>query len=93
MLPVMVEMMVNGDGTKKQDCELTTVKRWLNNHGEEYAWLQPTLLGDDVYSHEPFYRQVLEAGYHFIFTCKYKTHHWLTGTVNHSGAGEWRNRE
>ena len=54
MLAVMAEMIANRDRTKKQDGELTTAKRWLNNHGEEYAWLQPTLLGAHGYSHEPF---------------------------------------
>ena len=93
VLPVMAEMIANGDGAKKQDCELTAAKRWLGGHGEEYAWLNPTLLGDDLYSHEPFCRQVLAAGYHFIYTCKEKTHQWLYETVKNSEAGEWRKRE
>jgi hypothetical protein len=50
--PVMAEMIRNGDGAKKQDCELTAAKRRLGSHGQEYGWLKPTLLGDDLYSHE-----------------------------------------
>ena len=88
MLPVMAEMTANEDGDKKQDCGLTAAKRWLNRHGPEYGWLKPALLGDGLYSHEPFCRQVLEAGYHFIFTCRDKTHQWLTETVRNSEPGE-----
>ena len=93
VLPVMAEMIVTGDGEKKQDCELTAAKRWLKSHGQEYAWLRPTLLGDDLYSHEPFCLQALEAGYSFIFTCKNKTHKWLSETVKNSELGEWTKRE
>jgi hypothetical protein len=93
VLPVMAEMIRNGDGEKKQDCELTAAKRWLGSHGQEYGWLKPTLLGDDLYSHEPFCRQALEAGYSFIFTCKNTTHSWLHETVENSEKGEWTHRE
>jgi hypothetical protein len=30
----MAEMISNGDGEKKQDCELAAGKRWINRHGE-----------------------------------------------------------
>jgi hypothetical protein len=59
--PVMAEMISNGDGEKKQDSELTAGKRWISRHGEAYRYLKPTLLGDDLYFHEPFCRQVVEA--------------------------------
>ena len=93
VLPVMAEMIGNGDGEKKQDCELVAAKRWLQSYGQEYGRLKPTLLGDDLYSHEPFCRQVVEGGYSFIFTCKDTTHPWLHETVEHSGMGEWSHRE
>jgi hypothetical protein len=83
VLPVMAEMTAGGDGERKQDCELTAAKRRL----------KPTLLGDDLYSREPFCRQVLEAGCHFIFTCKEKTHQWLTETVQNSEMGARTKRE
>ena len=59
VLPVMAEMIANGDGEKKQDCELTAAKRWMKSHGQEYAWLKPTFLGDDLYSREPFCRRLI----------------------------------
>jgi len=41
--------------------------------------LQP--LGDDLYSHEPFCRQVLLHGFPFLFTCKPSSHTPLYGWV------------
>ena len=93
VLPVMAEMIVNGDGEKKQDCELEAAKRWLASHGAEYAWLKPTLLGDDLFSHDPFCRRVLDAGYSFIFTCKDSSHPWLRETVANSEKEERTRRE
>ena len=54
VLPVMAEMTANGDGEKKQDCELTVTKRRRKSHGEEYARLKSALPGDGLYSREPF---------------------------------------
>jgi hypothetical protein len=70
--------------SEKQDCELNAGKRWLKNYGEEYAWLKPTLLGDDLFSNYPFCTAVLKENMSFIFTCKPKSHPWLTETVENS---------
>ncbi|MDR1444614.1 MAG: hypothetical protein LBI94_07020 [Treponema sp.] len=88
VLPEMPEMVSNGEGEGKQDCELQAGKRWLEKHGEEYQWLKPTLLGDDLYAHQPFCEQVLKAGYSFIFTCKDTSHAWLADTVKNSEVEE-----
>ena len=49
ILPLAPEIIRNTEGTEKQDCELAAGKRWLDAHSEEYSWLNPTLLGDDLY--------------------------------------------
>jgi hypothetical protein len=82
-----------GTGKRSRTCELAAGKRWISRHGEAYRHLKPTLLGDDLYSHEPFCRPVVEAGRHFIFTCKDSTHPWLRETVEHSEKGEVSRRE
>jgi hypothetical protein len=46
-----------------------------------------------LYSHEPFCRQVQEAGYSFIFTCKETTHPWLAETVSQSEGEELKCRK
>ena len=84
VLPVMGEFIRNEDGSEKQDCERNAGKRWLAAHAEEYRWLKPTLLGDDLFSNQPFCEAVLEAGMSFLFTCKPDSHPWLTETVENS---------
>ena len=88
VLPVAPEMIRNEDGQEKQDCELNAVKRWLEKHGEEYAWLNPTLLGDDLYSKRPFCEAVSAKGWGFIFTCRDESHKWLSETVRNSPVRE-----
>ncbi|MDR3312282.1 MAG: ISNCY family transposase [Spirochaetaceae bacterium] len=84
VLPVMPEMITNEDGSEKQDCEINATKRWLKKHGKEYKWLKATLLGDDLFSNYPMCMAVLEQGMSFIFTCKPKSHPWLTETITNS---------
>jgi hypothetical protein len=93
VIPVAPEMVRNTDGEEKQDCEINAAKRWLEKHADEYSWLSPTLLGDDLYSHYPFCKEVLDKGYNFIFTCKDDSHPWLSETVKHSYLEETSHRE
>ena len=95
VLPAAPEMITNtdGEGGKKQDCERNAAKRWLSQHAEEYKWLSPTLLGDDLFSNYPFCKEVLEHGYSFIFTCKDDSHPRLTETVKNSYLQEASRRE
>jgi hypothetical protein len=65
------------DKEKKQDCERNAFKRWLSNYAKDYAWLAPTILGDDLYSDRNTCEAVLACGFSFIFTCKAESHKWL----------------
>ena len=79
------EFIVPQDGHEKQDCEIVAAKRWLDKEAARYhAALNDnvTYLGDDIYSHQPFCRQVLFWNGHFIFTCKPDSHPYLTAFVN-----------
>jgi hypothetical protein len=62
------------DGHDKQDCELAAAGRWLAQHGAHYAARGLTILGDDLYCHQPFCQQVLAAQAHFLLTCKPLSH-------------------
>ena len=79
------EFMVPQDGHSKQDCEIAAAKRWLAKEAARYLPGlngNATLLGDDLYAHQPFCRQVLLQRYHFIFTCKPDSHTHLYQWVN-----------
>jgi len=43
-------------------------------NGKKFAEMKSALLGDDLYCHEPFCRDVLELELDFIFTCKKSSH-------------------
>jgi len=70
------------DGDTKQDCELKASKRWLADNGDTYKKLGVTFLGDDLYAHEPFCRELLTRG-NFILVCKPDSHktvyEWING--------------
>ena len=68
------EFVTPQDGTAKQDCELAAAKRWLAAHGAELARLKTTVLGDDLYCHEPFCRELLALALGFILVCKPDSH-------------------
>ena len=71
------EFIVPQDGQTKQDCEIAASKRWLQQNSERYLSGSVTLLGDDLYAHQPFCRQTLLHGFHFLFTCKPDSHKTL----------------
>jgi hypothetical protein len=81
VVPLRPEFITPQDGQVKQDCELNAAKRWLAAHAHRYATGNDTLLGDDLYAHQPFCRQVLLHGFHFLFTCQPASHAHLSGWV------------
>ncbi len=62
---------------EKQDCEIEASKRWLSVHGEYYARRNAAILGDDLYSRQPFCEAVKNANLHFILVCKEDSHPYL----------------
>jgi len=81
VVPLRPEFIVPQDGQVKQDCEINAAKRWLCAHAAGYATGNDTLLGDDLYAHQPFCRQVLLHGFHFLFTCKPASHAHLNSWI------------
>jgi hypothetical protein len=76
------EFITPQDGHTKQDCEIAAAKRWLEKNGALYSPLEATLLGDDLYAHQPFCRRTLLHDFHFIFVCKPESHTTLYNWVN-----------
>ena len=68
------EFVTPQDGHDKQDCELAAAGRWLEQWGAHYAARGMTVLGDDLYCHQPFCKKVLAQNAHFLFTCKPDSH-------------------
>jgi hypothetical protein len=81
-IPLHPQFITPQDGHTKQDCEIAAAKRWLQDNAAQYALLKATLLGDDLYAHQPFCRRTLLHGFHFIFVCKPDSHPTLYNWVN-----------
>jgi hypothetical protein len=63
------------DGQAKQDCELRATERWLERNAQRFPAGAVTVLGDDLYAHQPFCELLLDTyHWHFAFTCKPESH-------------------
>jgi len=82
VLPLNPEFIRNEDGQAKQDCERKAGKRWLERNAESYRWLNPILLGDDLYADYPTCQAIVEKELHFLFTCKPDSHKWLYDSID-----------
>ncbi len=74
VIPLVPEFVVPQDGHNKQDCENAAVKRWLRQHGKHYSALGVTVLGDDLYCHQPLCKEILAQGFNFILVCRPESH-------------------
>jgi len=77
VIPLAPEFISPQDGHEKQDCELAASKRWLERENFIFKNQSITILGDDLYSHQPFCESLLEYGKHFILVCKQDSHQTL----------------
>ena len=75
------EFIIPQDGYEKQDCEIQAGKRWIEKHGDFYAKRGVTMLGDDLYSRQPFCQALKDKKLHFILVCKPDSHVSLYETV------------
>lgn len=96
------EFIKKPDGYQKQDCENAAVKRWLNKNNQNKYGYPVTLLGDDLYSHQPICELALKQGYNFIFVCLENSHktlyEWLeflerSGEVTTVEKKQWSGRK
>jgi hypothetical protein len=74
VLALPPEYIMPQDGHDKQDCEQAAGKRWLTTHAPAVAPYQVTLLGDDLYSKQPFCALARQQGLNFLLVCKPDSH-------------------
>ena len=68
------EYITPQDGHEKQDCEIEAGKRWIDKYGDFYAKRGVTILGDDLFSRQPFIQKLQNKKLHFILVCKPDSH-------------------
>jgi hypothetical protein len=76
------EFIVPQDGQEKQDCEIQAAKRWVEKWGDFYTKRGVTILGDDLFSRDPFCKALKGKGFHLILVCKPDSHTFLYETVD-----------
>jgi hypothetical protein len=93
VLPLMPEFIRNEDGTEKQDCERTAVKRYIKTRENPLKALNPVFLGDDLYACHSICKEILSRGMSFIFTCKRESHPWIAEQVDGAPFEEYERTE
>ena len=66
--------MIPQEEKEKQDHELEAATRWLNRPEGFINDHSVTILGDDLYSNQPFCKAVIDKKLKYIFVCKPKSH-------------------
>lgn len=74
VIPLDPEFITPQDGHAKQDSELAAAQRWLLRKGQGLAAHNITILGDDLYSHQPHCEAIKAQNMHFILVCKQDSH-------------------
>ena len=74
VIPLVPEFVRPQDGHDKQDCENAAAKRWLTQYGDRLSRLKVTVLGDDLYCHQPLCQQLLDHHLDFILVCRPDSH-------------------
>ena len=82
VIPLPIEFITPQDGHDKQDCENAAGKRWLKRHKETLANYKITILGDDLYSRRSLCESTIDAGFNFLFVCKYISHKYLKDWID-----------
>jgi hypothetical protein len=86
VLSLPPEFITPQDGHKKQDCENTAAKRWIHEYGARLKAFGVTILGDDLYCHQPLCICILNEGLNFLLVCKPDSHkilyEWLKELEN-----------
>ena len=83
VIPLAPEFIEPQDGHQKPDCELNASKRGLQQWGNRLSALRVTILGDDLYSHQPFCEVLLAQRMDFLLVCKPDSHVTVSEWVNY----------
>ena len=102
VVPLRPEFVTPQDGHNKQDGEIAASKRWLNTWGSDYLAWHVTLLGDDLYCHQPFCQEAIGHGFEVLVVCKPDSHpvlyEWIadferTAQVRHLERTRWDGKQ
>ena len=88
VLALEPEFITPQDGHAKQDCEQEAAKRWVRRQAPVLPFSQVTVLGDDLFCHQPFCEVLVEHHWNFILVCKPESHPTLYDWIAVIAAGD-----
>jgi hypothetical protein len=77
VIPLCPEIIQNGDGLEKNDCERNATKRFVENFKREHPHLKVIVLGDGLTSNAPYIRLLKEHKMKYILGVKPGDHQFL----------------
>ncbi len=84
VIPLCPEIIQNGDGTVKNDCERNAAKRFIENFKREHPHLKVVILGDGIASNAPYIRLLKSHNMKYILGAKPGDHQSLFDAVDAS---------
>ncbi|MBF0467191.1 MAG: transposase [Nitrospirae bacterium] len=82
VIPLASEEIKNSDGNKKQDCETQAGKRVIQKIRQIHPRLKIIIVGDSLYSKQPFIEKLVENHMRYILGAKDEDHKLLVEWVN-----------
>ncbi len=82
VIPLAPEEVSNTDGTQKQDCESNAGKRLLKKIRRAHPKLPIIIVGDSLYSKQPFIEELKAKGMRYVLVAKEQDHKILIEWVN-----------
>ena len=82
VFPLASEEVKNTDGRDKQDCEIEAGKRGVKKLRKCHGKLKIILVGDSLYSKQPFMEELSEEGMRYVLVVKEDDHKLLMEWVN-----------
>jgi hypothetical protein len=96
VMPLDVEEARNEDGEEKQDCEINAGKRLIHRIRREHRQMNICVTGDDIYSREPFVKDLRDLRMQFVLIAKPSSHkelfEWVEelDQMGECERGEWQ---
>lgn len=89
VIPLCPELILNGDGNEKNDCERNACKRFLENFRREHPHLKAILVEDGLSSTAPNIRTIEEYDLKYILVAKPGDHQLLFEQLEESDDAEY----
>lgn len=97
VIPLAPEPIKNTDGKDKQDCEINAGKRILKKIRQTHPKLDIIIVGDGLYSKQPFIKCLKEDGFSFILVAKPDDHkimmEWVCEQEQLAEVSHWEYRD